>query len=64
MSAVLKPNLYAQLCALPPSQTGEIIGGKLHVQPRPAGPHALTSSTLLMDVGGPFQRGKGGPGGW
>jgi len=66
MSAVLKtaPDLYAQLCALPPGQTGEIIGGKLHVQPRPAGPHALASSTLTMDIGGLYQRGKGGPGGW
>lgn len=66
MSAILKtdPDLYAQLCALPPGQTGEIIGGRLHVQPRPAGPHALASSTLTMDIGGSFQRGKGGPGGW
>lgn len=66
MSAILKieQDLYTQLCALPPGQTGEIINGKLHVQPRPAGPHALTSSTLTMDVGNPFQRGKGGPGGW
>lgn len=66
MSAVLKPepDLYAQLCALPSGQTGEIIGGKLHVMPRPAGPHALASSTLTMDIGGLFQRGRNGPGGW
>jgi len=59
-----QPELYAQLCALPSGQTGEIINGRLYVQPRPAGPHALVSSTLTMDVGNPFQRGKGGPGGW
>jgi Uma2 family endonuclease len=66
MSAILKsdPDLYEQLCALPPGQTGEIIGGRLHVQPRPAGPHALASSILTMDIGNPFQRGRGGPGGW
>ncbi len=67
MSAILKPqseDLYAQLCALPPGQTGEIIGGRLHVTPRPAGPHALVCSTLTMDIGGLFQRGRGGPGGW
>jgi Uma2 family endonuclease len=66
MSAILKtaPDLYDQLCALPPGKTGEIINGKLHVQPRPAGPHALASSTLGGDLNGPFQRGKGGPGGW
>ncbi len=58
------PNLYAELCALPEHVTGEIIGGRLYTQPRPAGPHAMSNSTLVMDLGGAFQRGKGGPGGW
>ena len=66
MSAVLKTDadLYAQLCALPPGLTGEIIAGKLHAQPRPAGPHAVSASTLGGELYNPFQRGKGGPGGW
>jgi Uma2 family endonuclease len=66
MSAILKSehDLYAQICSLPAGQTGEIIGGKLHVSPRPAGPHALASSILGGDLQGPYQRGKGGPGGW
>ena len=66
MSDVLKPSTdpYAELCALPEHLTGEILNGVLHAQPRPAGPHAFTASGLLMDVGGPFQRGRGGPGGW
>ena len=66
MSAQLKttPDLYAELCDLPPHVTGEIIGGKLYTQPRPAGPHAMSGSALGMDIGAAFQRGKGGPGGW
>ena len=66
MSALPKPtqDLYAELCDLPPHVTGEIIGGKLYTQPRPAGPHAVSGSALGMDIGAAFQRGKGGPGGW
>jgi len=65
MSAVWKPSadLYSQLCALPDHQTGEILGGSLYVQPRPAGPHASTASSLGGELYG-FQRGRGGPGGW
>ncbi len=66
MSAQLKttPDLYAELCDLPPHVTGEILGGVLYTQPRPAGPHAVSGSALGMDIGAAFQRGKGGPGGW
>ncbi|MCX7109963.1 MAG: Uma2 family endonuclease [Proteobacteria bacterium] len=66
MSALPKtaPNLYDELCDLPPHVTGEIIGGQLHTQPRPAGPHSLSSSTLGGELYGHYQRGSGGPGGW
>jgi len=67
MSAVCKPqpeDVYTQLCALPPGQTGEIIGGRLHVLPRPAGPHAMAASALGGELYGSYQRGRGGPGGW
>ncbi len=66
MSALpkLTRDLYAELCDLPPHVTGEIIGGQLHTQPRPAGPHSLSSSTLGGELYGPYQRGSGGPGGW
>jgi Uma2 family endonuclease len=43
---------------------GEIVNGDLHVSPRPASRHALASSRLGADLGGPFDRGRGGPGGW
>lgn len=56
--------LYAALEALPEGIVGEIINGQLYANPRPAGPHALTTSHLGVDIGGPFDRGRGGPGGW
>jgi Uma2 family endonuclease len=55
---------YEDVLAAPPHSIAQIVAGELHVQPRPAGPHALVSSGLGMDLGGPFQRGRGGPGGW
>lgn len=57
-------SLYQQLEALPETLVGEIFNGQLHTHPRPAGPHAVAASTLGMDVGSAYQRGRGGPGGW
>ena len=59
-----KPATYADLEALPPHMVGEIIDGELIASPRPAMLHALAVSCLGIEVGGPFGRGKGGPGGW
>jgi len=56
--------LYEELLALPEQLTGEIIGGELHVQPRPAGKHAVAQGGLNVNLGGPFGFGRGGPGGW
>lgn len=55
---------YEQLLALPENQVGEVIGGQLHTQPRPAGPHAVAESAINFRIGGPFRFGEGGPGGW
>jgi Uma2 family endonuclease len=55
---------YGDILALPEHVIGEIIGGELIVSPRPAGPHTRTSSILGGDLTGPFDRGRGGPGGW
>jgi Uma2 family endonuclease len=49
---------------LPEGLTGEILNGQIYTQPRPAGPHAGVESALQIDLGGPFDRGRGGPGGW
>jgi len=56
--------LYGRLEALPPHQVGEIVGGRLIVSPRPASPHAAASFALSVELGGPFQKGREGPGGW
>ena len=69
MSSVLKTDscvddLYDQLEALPENLTGEIIGGRLYVQPRPTTRHALAESSLGGELYGPYHRGRGGPGGW
>ncbi len=58
------PRLYAELCALPAHQVGEILDQHLHVSPRPRMAHALGAMGLSNIVGGPFHFGRGGPGGW
>ncbi|MBI4957399.1 MAG: Uma2 family endonuclease [Myxococcales bacterium] len=55
---------YADLEALPAHVTGQIVDGTLYAHARPASPHARASSVLGGDLGGPFDRGRGGPGGW
>lgn len=60
----LKPSLYEQLEALPEGLTGEILDGQLHTQPRPTLEHGYTETSLAGELVNPFQRGRGGPGGW
>ena len=59
-----RPATYEDILALPPHVNGQIVDGELFATPRPANPHATASSTLGMDIGGAYQRGRGGPGGW
>jgi Uma2 family endonuclease len=54
----------ADLEALPANVVGEIVRGVLHANPRPATLHARASSSLGGELYGPFDRGRGGPGGW
>jgi Uma2 family endonuclease len=42
----------------------EVIDGELLLSPRPAKPHAAAASALGEELGPPFKRGRGGPGGW
>jgi len=55
---------YEDLMRLPDSLVGEIISGELITSPRPTAEHSHASSSLGADIIGPFQKGKGGPGGW
>jgi Uma2 family endonuclease len=43
---------------------GQIVFGVLHAHPRPAPKQAHAASTLGEELGPPFKRGRGGPGGW
>jgi Uma2 family endonuclease len=56
--------LYEAYLAVPPHKHAEIVRGTLHVMPRPAPRHANAASVLGGELQGPFQRGRGGPGGW
>jgi Uma2 family endonuclease len=55
---------YADLEKVPQNMVAELIDGDLYAWPRPAGPHADTSSVLGMIIGPPYRLGRGGPGGW
>ncbi len=55
---------YQDVLDAPAHRVAEIVDGTLHTQPRPAMPHALASSRLGGELTGPFDRGRGGPGGW
>jgi len=59
-----RPATYQDLLEVPPHLVGEIVDGELHTQPRPAPRHASVTSVLGGDLNGPYQRGRGGPGGW
>jgi Uma2 family endonuclease len=59
-----RPATYEDIVRLPEHLLGEIIDGDLIVSPRLAPVHALASSSLGVEIGGPFGRGRGGPGGW
>ena len=55
---------YEDLVAVPAHLVAELINGALITNPRPASRHARASSSLGGELYGPFDRGKGGPGGW
>ncbi|MDF3064677.1 MAG: uncharacterized protein K0R38_278 [Polyangiaceae bacterium] len=55
---------YQDVLDAPEHLVAELIDGELHLSPRPAKPHAAATSALGEELGPPFKRGKGGPGGW
>ena len=54
----------ADLDALPAGVKGEIIEGVLYTMTRPRGRDQLATTLVSEELSGPFNRGKGGPGGW
>jgi Uma2 family endonuclease len=59
-----RPATYADIESLPQNMVGEIVRGVLYASPRPASPHAAAASAIGEELGPPFKRGRGGPGGW
>lgn len=62
--AIRHPATYQDVLDAPEHVVAELIEGALHLHPRPAPRHARSSSSLGMEIGSPYDRGKGGPGGW
>lgn len=64
-STTLKtPATYADLERVPDHLVAQILGGELHTAPRPRARHAMAAWEIGSDLGPPFGRGRGGPGGW
>lgn len=58
------PATYADIEAAPPHLVAEIINGELMTHPRPSPRHGTAATSLADELTGPFQKGRGGPGGW
>lgn len=59
-----KPACYGDLLDLPEHLTGQIINGRIVAQPRPRPKHVRAYSAIGFQLGGPYDQGLGGPGGW
>jgi hypothetical protein len=55
---------YRDVIESPAHMVAEIIGGELRLSNRPATPATAAASALGEELGPPFKRGRGGPGGW
>jgi Uma2 family endonuclease len=55
---------YDDLLRVPDHVVAELIDGEIHTTPRPSPRHQAASSGLGGALHGPFDRGRGGPGGW
>lgn len=55
---------YEDVLAAPPNEVAELIDGELIASPRPGGAHTAAATALSEELGPPFKRGRGGPGGW
>ena len=63
-SSPSQPATYADLQSVSADIVAELIDGKLVTHPRPSPRHVTTAFALALELGGPFQKGIGGPGGW
>lgn len=59
-----RPATCEDLMKVPDIQVAEIVDGELHTSPRPAPRHAHAGVTIGGLLEPPYNRGRGGPGGW
>lgn len=65
MSAAQRPRATsADLAALPDDKRAEVIGGVIIEKASPSFEHGDAQSSIAGALKNPFQRGRGGPGGW
>ena len=55
---------YQDVLDAPAHRIAEIIGGELRLSSRPGGLASAAASVIGEELGPPFKRGRGGPGGW
>ena len=61
---VRRPATYQDVLDAPEHMVAELIDGALHLHPRPSFLHGQAASSLGDELVSPFQKGRGGPGGW
>jgi Uma2 family endonuclease len=61
---VRRPATYQDVLDAPENMVAELVRGSLHLHPRPASLHALAKTALGTRLLSPFQKERGGPGGW
>jgi Uma2 family endonuclease len=55
---------YQDVLDTPEHIVAEIVGGELYLFNRPGGPATVAATAITAELGPPFNRGRGGPGGW
>src|SRR5258706_13873865 len=55
---------YQDVLDAPEHKVAEIVDGEIFLSPQPALAHQAVATTLGEELGPPFKRGRGGPGGW
>jgi Uma2 family endonuclease len=60
----LAPDVVEGYRTAPETMVAEILDGALSLMPRPRLGHATAAEGLSEELGPPFRRGRGGPGGW
>ncbi len=64
MKPLKKDATYDDLRDIPDHFVAEMFDGELYATPRPSVRHTHVASVLGVELGGPFHRGRNGPGGW